>query len=72
MSIPRPPLIATQPGYVSVDLPREDRQTAHFKNYIQPQKKPDDAAVTIAIGIDLEGKLIEADLADPNTCQHRD
>ena len=68
LSIPRPPLIATQPGYVSVDLPRKDRQIAHFEDYIQRQLKPNDAAVTIAIGIDLEGKLIEGNLADPNTC----
>lgn len=68
LGIARPPLISTQPGYVSVDLPRKDRQIAHFEHYIQPQKKPDSAAVTIAIGVDLERKLIEADLADPNTC----
>ena len=63
-----PPLIATQAGYVSVDLPREDRQVAYFKDYIQPQQKSRDAAVSIALGVNLEGKLIEADLADPNTC----
>ncbi|MDJ0571430.1 MAG: DNA translocase FtsK [Pleurocapsa sp. MO_192.B19] len=68
LGVTHPPLIATQAGYVSVDLPREDRQIAHFKNYIQPQPKQDDAAVTIAIGVDLEGKLVEVDLADPNTC----
>lgn len=68
LGIALPPLISTQPGYVSVDLPRKDRQIAHFEHYIQSQKKPDRAAVTIAIGVDLEGKLIEADLADPNTC----
>ncbi len=68
LGVTRPPLIATQAGYVSVDLPREDRQVAYFKDYIQPQLKPNDAAVSIALGVDLEGKLIEADLADPNTC----
>ncbi|MDJ0532939.1 MAG: DNA translocase FtsK [Xenococcaceae cyanobacterium MO_207.B15] len=68
LGIVRPPLISTQPGYVSVDLPREDRQIAYFKDYIQPQKKSDRAAVTIAIGVDLEGKLVEADLADSNNC----
>ncbi|MGK7951898.1 MAG: DNA translocase FtsK [Xenococcaceae cyanobacterium] len=68
LGIPRPPLISTQPGYVSVDIPRKDRQIAHFQDYIQPQLKPDDAAISIAIGINLEGKLVEADLADPNNC----
>ncbi|MDJ0595105.1 MAG: DNA translocase FtsK [Pleurocapsa sp. MO_226.B13] len=70
LGIARPPLIATQAGYVSVDLPREDRQVkvTYFKDYIQPQQKPSHAPITIAIGVDLEGKLIEANLADPNTC----
>lgn len=68
LGVTRPPLIATQAGYVSVDLPREDRQVAYFKDYIQPQQKPSHAAVTIALGVNLEGKLIEADLADSNTC----
>jgi S-DNA-T family DNA segregation ATPase FtsK/SpoIIIE len=68
LGITRPPLISTHPGYVSVDLPRQDRQIADFEHYIQPQKKSNSAAVTIAIGIDLEGNLVEADLADPNNC----
>ncbi|RMF27336.1 MAG: cell division protein FtsK, partial [Cyanobacteria bacterium J083] len=68
LALPRPPLISPQAGYISVDLPRKNRQIAYFQDYIQPQKKPDDAPVTIAVGVNLEGKLIEADLADPNTC----
>jgi S-DNA-T family DNA segregation ATPase FtsK/SpoIIIE len=72
LGIPSPPMIAPQAGYVSVDLPRSDRQIAQFETYIQPQKTlqktPPDAAVKIAIGVDLDGQLIEADLSDPNTC----
>lgn len=63
-----PPMISPQAGYVSVDLPRSDRQVAQFESYIQREKTPPDAAVKIAIGIDLDGQLIEADLSDPNTC----
>lgn len=63
-----PPLIAPQAGFVSVDLPRPDRQTAHFDHYIQAQKSAPTEPVRIAIGIDLDGKLVEADLSDPNTC----
>jgi DNA segregation ATPase FtsK/SpoIIIE, S-DNA-T family len=62
------PMIAPQSGYVSVDLPRPDRQTAHFDRYIQPQSSPADAPIKVAIGIDLDGQLCEADLSDPNTC----
>ncbi|WP_421658500.1 DNA translocase FtsK [Leptothermofonsia sp. ETS-13] len=63
-----PPLIAPQAGYVSVDLPRPDRQTAYFDCYIQPQTLPPTEPIRIAIGINLEGQLVEADLSDPNTC----
>ncbi|NJO80833.1 MAG: cell division protein FtsK [Cyanobacteria bacterium RM1_2_2] len=63
-----PPLIAPQSGYVSVDLPRPDRQSAYFEQYIQMQNSLPSASTRIAIGVDLEGSLIEADLADPNTC----
>lgn len=62
------PLIAPQAGYVSVDLPRSDRQTAHFDHYIKHQVLPPTAPTQIAIGVNLEGQLIEADLSDPNTC----
>lgn len=62
------PLIAPQPGYVSVDLPRCDRQIASFEDYIQSQTSPPDTPMRIAIGVNLEGQLVEADLSDPNTC----
>ena len=63
-----PPLIAPQAGYVSVDLPRQDRQIAKFEDYIQKQFLPPIAPVKIAIGVGIDGKLLEADLSDPNTC----
>ncbi|MBE9228199.1 PD-(D/E)XK nuclease family protein [Phormidium sp. LEGE 05292] len=68
LGLENPPLIAPQAGYVSVDLPRSDRQIAQFTEYIKIEKLPQTAAVKIAIGVDLDGKLIEADLSDPNTC----
>jgi S-DNA-T family DNA segregation ATPase FtsK/SpoIIIE len=68
MGISFPPMISPQAGYVSVDLPRSDRQVAQFDSYIHRLQNPIDAAVKIAIGIDLDGQLIEADLSDPNTC----
>ncbi|MFB2936300.1 DNA translocase FtsK [Aerosakkonemataceae cyanobacterium BLCC-F154] len=68
LGLENPPLIEPKAGYVSVDLPRSDRQIAHFTDYIQSAKLPPTAAVKIAIGVDLDGKLVEADLSDPNTC----
>ena len=63
-----PPLIAPQAGYVSIDLPRQDRQIAKFEDFIQKQFLPPTAPVKIAIGVSIDGKLLEADLSDPNTC----
>lgn len=68
LGLANPPLIAPQAGYVSVDLPRSDRQVAEFDRYIQRQSLPATDPIRIAIGIDLEGQLVEADLSDPNTC----
>ncbi|MBH8564096.1 PD-(D/E)XK nuclease family protein [Nostoc sp. CENA67] len=68
LGLANPPLIAPQAGYVSIDLPRLDRQIASFEKYIQPQFLPPTAPVKIAIGVNLEGQLLEADLSDPNTC----
>jgi DNA segregation ATPase FtsK/SpoIIIE, S-DNA-T family len=68
MVLENPPLIAPQAGYVSVDLPRRDRQVAKFEDYIKSQLLPINTPVKIAIGVNLEGQLVEADLSDPNTC----
>ncbi len=68
LGLPYAPLIAPQSGYVSVDLPRPDRQIASFDNYIYRLESQPYSALKIAIGINLEGELIEADLSDPNTC----
>ena len=66
MGLPNLPLISPQAGYISVDLPRKDRKAVPFKDYIQRTNNGFD--IKIAIGVDLEGKLIEADLSDANTC----
>jgi S-DNA-T family DNA segregation ATPase FtsK/SpoIIIE len=68
MGLENLPLIERQAGYVSVDLPNPNKQAALFDDYLKPQKSQTTASVKIAIGVDLEGKLIEADLSDPNTC----
>ncbi len=68
LGISAPPLIATQAGYVSVDVPRKDRQIVNFYDYIKQEQDSINTAVKIALGIALEGQLIEADLSDPNTC----
>lgn len=68
MGLEYPPFIAPQAGYVSIDLPRPDRQIASFDEYVQKQFLPATAPVKIALGVNIEGQLVEADLSDPNTC----
>ena len=67
LGLTNPPLMAPQAGYISVDLPRPDRQTAFFKDYFSNPKQDEPKAMA-AIGVNLDGQLIEADLSDPNTC----
>ena len=69
LGISSPPWIAPQAGYVSVDLSRSDRQIASFESDFSGGKSFSLASpVKIAIGVNLDGDLIEADLSDPNTC----
>lgn len=68
LSLEKPPLIAPQAGYVSIDLPHPNRQVASLEKYIQQEFLPPTAPVKIAMGVSIEGKLLEADLSDPNTC----
>ncbi len=66
MGIATPPLISPQAGYISVDLPRSRREIAEFETYVQATQNYSE--IKIALGVDLEGKLIDADLSDPNIC----
>ena len=66
MGLASPPLIAPQAGYISVDLPRSRREIAAFEDYIQ--ETHDQGDIKIAIGVDLDGNLVDADLSDPNSC----
>ena len=68
LGLAQPPMIAPQAGYVSVDLPRSNRQIAKVEDYIKRETLSPTAPVKIAIGVNLDGKLVEADLSDPNTC----
>ncbi|NEP27977.1 DNA translocase FtsK, partial [Moorena sp. SIO3I6] len=69
LGLENPPLITPEAGYVSVDLPRkdEDREVARFSDYIQVHQSSSNPP-KIGLGVNLDGKLVEADLSDPNTC----
>ncbi len=69
LGLQSPPLIQPQAGFISVDIPRQNRETAYFEQYLSHQENCQITdSLKIAIGVNLEGKLIEADLTDPNTC----
>lgn len=69
LGLENPPLITPEAGYVSVDLPRkdEDREVARFDDYISLTQNSSNPP-KIGLGVNLDGKLVEADLSDPNTC----
>ncbi|EGJ31724.1 MULTISPECIES: DNA translocase FtsK [Moorena] len=69
LGLDNPPLITPEAGYVSVDLPRkdEDREVARFDDYIEVHQSSSNPP-RIGLGVNLDGKLVEADLSDPNTC----
>jgi S-DNA-T family DNA segregation ATPase FtsK/SpoIIIE len=62
------PAIQPQAGYVSVDIPRKDRQKVKFEQYISSQTQSPNDEFKIALGVNLDGKLVEADLGDANNC----
>ena len=68
MGLERPPLIAPQAGYISVDLPRAEPEVALLTRHIQQKFLAAHAPMKVAIGVGIEGNLIEADLSDANTC----
>jgi DNA segregation ATPase FtsK/SpoIIIE-like protein len=58
------PFISSQPGYVAVDIPKKD-----YDRYFCPlEKYPlNSNSLTIPVGVNIEGHLIEADLCDSNS-----
>ncbi|AFZ43586.1 cell division FtsK/SpoIIIE [Halothece sp. PCC 7418] len=66
MGLSSPPLISPQAGYISVDLPRSRREIVQFNDYIEASNNHSD--IKIAMGVDLDSNLVDADLSDPNSC----
>ncbi|HEY9849103.1 MAG TPA: DNA translocase FtsK [Leptolyngbyaceae cyanobacterium] len=64
VELPDTPIIMSQSGHISIDVPRQDRQFVLFSQY----KKADKSKLTIPVGVNLEGQLVEIDLQEPETC----
>lgn len=62
-----PPIISPQQGYVAVDVLRPDRQFCKIESYLD-LSLPNPSKLLFPLGVNVDGRLIEADLSDPNFC----
>jgi S-DNA-T family DNA segregation ATPase FtsK/SpoIIIE len=63
------PLIEPGKGFVSIDLPREDRETLLLADYLRQRKAGKSKVVTkFPVGLGIEGEALIADFADSSTC----
>lgn len=58
MDLVCPPLIQAQPGYVSIDVPRKDRQIAWFHDYLPEERLDAIQGIKVPIGVNIDGQLI--------------
>lgn len=56
-----PPTIRIKNGSVEVGIPRPDREYVYFRDWIKPQQVPSSEPIKLAVGIDIDGKLVEID-----------
>src|SRR5262249_29444546 len=62
------PVIADQPGYISVDVQRPDRQTVRLESCLRELPAGLDGKPGFPVGVDVTGKPHWLNLADPSTC----
>ncbi|NOZ11232.1 MAG: cell division protein FtsK [Gammaproteobacteria bacterium] len=69
LALSAPPRIEPGPGYVSIDVPKNEPDTVLWRNIqSDPNFKGHLSRMVFPIGLGVEGKLLLADFADPNTC----
>ncbi|MEM7717286.1 MAG: DNA translocase FtsK, partial [Cyanobacteria bacterium P01_A01_bin.68] len=61
-----PPMISVVPGAVVFDIPRLERQIAHFSDYVELTSEIDINRIVIPGGVDVDGHYIEISLCDSN------
>ncbi len=62
------PLIASQAGYISVDIQRPDRQTVPLAGVLAGPPAGKEAEPIFPVGRDVAGKTHWSNFADPGTC----
>jgi hypothetical protein len=69
LSLLEPPLVKAGKGFVLLDIPKAEPETAFLKDLLE---SPDSASaggkVSFPLGLGVDGKPVMADLSDPNTC----
>ena len=66
LSFENPPMISVVPGAVVFDIPRLERQIAHFSDYVDLTSEIDINRIVIPGGVDVDGNYIEISLCDAN------
>ncbi len=69
LALSAPPRIEPGPGYVSIDVPKQEPDTVLWRDIqSDPDFKDHPSRMAFPIGLGVEGKLLLADLSNPNTC----
>lgn len=68
LGLENPPIISVKPSGLAVDIPNSTRSILKFSQFMQFEQRSPLDPLLLAVGVDLDGRLIELDLSDPNTC----
>ena len=65
LSLPAPPLIQAQSGYISCDVPHDDWKPSDIRSMIRDGKTSSRSVCPFPIGREIDGSVMMGDLADP-------
>ena len=68
LGLPAAPAVTAGSGFISVDIPRKDREILPFEKFVQDERRTIDDPVEMAIGVGIDGKLLDVDLSSPDFC----
>ncbi len=67
LSMSAPPLIAAAPGFVAVDVPRDQPEVVRWRDVVQMRAyRNHPSSLCFAIGVSVDSSLIVADFSDAN------
>jgi DNA segregation ATPase FtsK/SpoIIIE, S-DNA-T family len=69
LSLPQPPMIEPKQGAVAIDIPKETPDTVFWRDVVQsPELTGHPGPLIFPVGVDVNNRLVVADLADANMC----